>query len=183
MTSSCDLSDGAPRRNGLAMVEVSVDSLDQREGDSVRPLALCVASSGGHLVQMRRVLPALRGYCVLLAGTSAGGANPDSGSVDLVFPDASRWTRLRLLWCAVRVLVTTWRLRPALVLSTGAAPGYFAIRFGRWFGARTIWVDSLANVDSISMAGRLASKHADLLLTQWEHLEGQSGARYTGSIL
>lgn len=150
---------------------------------SARPLALCVASSGGHLVQMRHLLPALRSYCVVLAGTSAGGANPESGSVDLVLPDASRWSRLRLVWSAMRVLAITWRLRPALVLSTGAAPGYFAIRFGRWFGARTIWVDSLANVDSISMAGRLASKHADLLITQWEHLEGQSGARYAGSIL
>ena len=165
------------------MSKVSRVSIEQGQGGPTRPLALCVASSGGHLVQMRHVLPALRSHHVVLAGTSAGGSDPDSGRVDLVLPDASRWTRVRLVWSAIRVLVTTWRLRPALVLSTGAAPGYFAIRFGRWFGARTIWVDSLANVDSISMAGRLASKHADLLLTQWEHLEGQSGARYTGSIL
>jgi hypothetical protein len=168
---------------GEQLHRVGAQDADRRGPGATRPLALCVASSGGHLVQMRNLLPALRDYEVVLAGTTAGGQDPEAGGVNLVLPDANRWSRVRLIWSAAKILVLTWRLRPALVLSTGAAPGYFALRFGRWFGARTIWVDSLANVDSISMAGRLAASHADLVLTQWEHLEGESGAKYAGSIL
>ena len=34
-----------------------------------------------------------------------------------------------------------------MVISTGAAPGYFAMRFAKWLGRRTIWIDSIANVE------------------------------------
>jgi len=37
-----------------------------------------------------------------------------------------------------------------VIVSTGAAPGYFAIVLGRLFGARTIWIDSMANIENLS---------------------------------
>jgi hypothetical protein len=75
------------------------------------------------------------------------------------------------------------RERPDVVITTGAAPGYFAIRFGNWLRARTIWVDSVANVDELSLSGRKAGPHADLWLTQWAHLAKPGGPRFTGSVL
>jgi hypothetical protein len=69
------------------------------------------------------------------------------------------------------------------VVTTGAAPGYWAIRFGKLIGARTIWIDSIANAEELSMSGRLASKVADVCLTQWPHLDGEHGAQYAGSVL
>ena len=74
--------------------------------------------------------------------------------------------------CALKVLWTLLRERPTIVVSTGAAPGYLAIRGGRLLGARTIWIDSVANVEELSMSGRMASATADLCLTQWPHLAG-----------
>ena len=84
---------------------------------------------------------------------------------------------------AVRVLWLFLRLRPAVVISTGAAPGYFAIRFGKLLGARTIWVDSIANVEQISMTGELVRKYSDLWLTQWPHLAREGGPHCLGSVL
>ena len=64
-----------------------------------------------------------------------------------------------------------------------AAPGYFAIRFGKWLGCRTIWIDSIANVEQLSMAGQLVKPYADLWLTQWSHLAGAEGPHFMGAVL
>jgi hypothetical protein len=75
------------------------------------------------------------------------------------------------------------RVRPDVVISTGAAPGFFALLFARWMGAETIWVDSMANADELSMAGRMVRPYATLWLTQWRHLASNAGPSYRGSIL
>ena len=78
-----------------------------------------------------------------------------------------------------RVIV---RERPQVVVSTGAAPGYLALRLAKALGARTVWIDSVANVDELSLSGRLASEKADLCLTQWPHL-ASGPVSYQGSVL
>lgn len=96
--------------------------------------------------------------------------------------DANRWNKLALIRCALQLLAVLLRERPTVVVSTGAAPGYLAIRCARLMGARTIWVDSLANVEELSLSGRMASSTADLCLTQWPHL-AEGPVRYLGAVL
>jgi hypothetical protein len=69
-----------------------------------------------------------------------------------------------------------------VVVSTGAAPGYIAIRLGKLLGARTVWIDSVANVEELSLSGRMVSGRADLCLTQWPHLASGPVA-YMGTVL
>ncbi|MBZ0171717.1 MAG: hypothetical protein K8E66_05000, partial [Phycisphaerales bacterium] len=73
--------------------------------------------------------------------------------------------------------------RPGVIISTGAAPGYFAFRIGKLLGAHTVWIDSIANVERLSMTGELVRTHADLWLTQWEHLATPSGPSFRGSVI
>jgi UDP-N-acetylglucosamine:LPS N-acetylglucosamine transferase len=80
----------------------------------------------------------------------------------------------------LRVLV---RERPELVISTGAAPGCLAIALGRLLGARTIWLDSIANVERLSVSGRLVRPFCDLWLTQWPHLAARGGPAFAGRVL
>jgi hypothetical protein len=70
-----------------------------------------------------------------------------------------------------------------VIISTGAAPGYFAVRLGRLLGAKSIWLDSIANVERVSMTGELVGPKADLWLTQWPHLALPTGPRYEGAVL
>ena len=70
-----------------------------------------------------------------------------------------------------------------MVISTGAAPGYFAVRIGRMLGARTLFLDSIANAEELSLSANLARRHCDLVLTQWPHLAEQDGPQYRGSVL
>lgn len=88
----------------------------------------------------------------------------------MLVPDASRWDRVKLVWSILSVLWLVIRLRPNAIVSTGAAPGFFALRFGKLLGARTLWLDSFANSEELSLSGRKASSFADLTLTQWPHL-------------
>jgi UDP-N-acetylglucosamine:LPS N-acetylglucosamine transferase len=131
---------------------------------------LAVASGGGHWVQLLRLRPAFEGRRVAFV-TVRDSYRADVGDVPFyVINDATRWDKLGLARMCLRLLWIILRERPGVIISTGAAPGYFALRFGKLLGARTIWLDSIANVEQMSMTGCLVRRHADLWLTQWPHL-------------
>jgi len=142
-----------------------------------------VSSGGGHWVELLRVGPALAGAEVAYVTVQRDYAHDVSGSRFYVVKDATRWNRAAVLFMAMRLLLIMFRERPDVVVTTGAAPGYFALRFGRWLGAKTIWLDSIANAGELSMSGRIAGRHADLWLTQWQHLASQDGPEYAGAVL
>jgi UDP-N-acetylglucosamine:LPS N-acetylglucosamine transferase len=151
-------------------------------GTKIRVLAL--SSGGGHWVQLLRLRPAFASCDVLFATTKSGyRANIGPGEKFCLIPDANRWDKLRLLRVSFAIFGLIWRERPDVVISTGAAPGYFAIRIGNLFGARTIWVDSIANAEELSLSGLKAGPHASLWLTQWAHLASPDGPQYRGSVL
>jgi len=100
-----------------------------------------------------------------------------------VVNDATRWNRLGLVLTSLQLLWILLRIRPDVVVSTGAAPGYLAIRMSKWFGARTIWLDSMANVERLSLSGERVGRYADVWLTQWPHLARPGGPRFAGAVL
>ena len=144
---------------------------------------LAVSSGGGHWVQLLRLRPAFED-CEVTYATVRPGYRRDlnDGAFELI-ADCNRSNKIRALKCACVILLLLVRLRPDVVISTGAAPGYFAIRFGRLLGARTIWVDSVANVEELSMSGQMARRYANLWLTQWPHLAKEHGPLFSGSVL
>lgn len=137
-----------------------------------RPRVLAVASGGGHWVQLMRLRPAFENCETLFVSTNRGYAAQVAPSPFRCVPDANRWQKRRVIWMFLRVAWIVVRFRPSCVVTTGAAPGYAAIRFARLLGARTLWIDSIANAEVLSMAGRMAARHSDEWLTQWEHLSG-----------
>ncbi len=143
---------------------------------------LAVASAGGHWTQMMRLTPAFEGCEAVFASTIDPGATLPGARVHVV-PDAHRAAKVDMLRLIGRMLVVVARERPDVVISTGAAPGLIALCCGALMGARTIWVDSIANVDEVSMSGRLAGRVADLVLTQWPHVARPGGPVYQGSVI
>ena len=131
---------------------------------------LAVASAGGHWVQLSRLYPLFKEHDVQFVTTMKGSAAPVQGMTVTIVKDASRQDKLGLLMLTAQLVSLLVRHRPQIVISTGAAPGYLALRLGKVFGARTIWIDSIANVEELSLSGKMASGCADLWLTQWPHL-------------
>ena len=83
----------------------------------------------------------------------------------------------------VRVVWVVLKERPDVVISTGAAPGVVALRVGKWIGARTVWVDSIANVEEMSLSGRRVRHFADLWLSQWPEVAKKQGCDFKGAIV
>ena len=152
------------------------------------PRIMAVASAGGHWVQLMRLRPAWEGMDVTYVTTDPGlcqtlievGA---PASDFRVITEGNRWHKRKLVKQLLELTFIMARLRPDAVVTTGAAPGYFALRLGRLFGARTVWIDSMANAEELSLSGQQARRHADLWLTQWEHLAKPEGPKFLGSVL
>lgn len=144
---------------------------------------LLAASHGGHWVQMRRLAPAFDGMTVHYVTTEAGVADEVAPAGLSVVPDANLDDKLGLVRLAMSMFWVVLRQRPDIVLSTGAAPGFFALMFGKLLGAKTIWVDSLANAEQMSVSGAKARWFADLWLTQWPELATPSGPQYRGAVI
>ena len=155
-----------------------------------RTKVLLVASGGGHWVQLQRISPAFKDAHRHFV-TVRRDYRSQIGLDDHLHwvPDATRWSKIRLLACVTMMLMWIVVIRPKVIVSTGAAPGYFAILLGSRLGARTCWLDSIANTEQLSMSGQRARKHADLVLTQWEHLEqpaddaGRCPVEYSGRVM
>ncbi|MEM9752422.1 MAG: UDP-N-acetylglucosamine--LPS N-acetylglucosamine transferase [Planctomycetota bacterium] len=145
---------------------------------------LAVASRGGHWVQLRRLRPALEEFDVTYVTTDpAYREEVDDEHAFVAVPDANRQTKVRLLLMMLQIAKLVVTKRPQVIVSTGAAPGYFAIRLGKLIGAKTVWLDSIANAERMSMSGQRIQKHADLWLTQWNHVASRVGAKCLGSVL
>ena len=144
---------------------------------------LAIASGGGHWVQLRRLRPAFDGFDTVWATVDAEHRHELGDAPFQLVPDATRWSGIGLVRCALRVLWLVIRIRPDVVVTTGAAPGFFAVAFGKLFGARTAWIDSIANADELSGSGARIGRFADLWLTQWPHLAREQGPRYEGAVL
>ena len=100
-----------------------------------------------------------------------------------VVPEANRWDKIRLVRSLLKIVWVVLRVRPDVVVTTGAAPGYFAVRVASLIGSRTVWIDSIANAEELSLSGKKAGRFVDLWLTQWPDVSGPKGPQYKGSVL
>lgn len=156
------------------------------------PKVLAICSGGGHWVELRRLQRAFEGcdtiWCTthaayrdeLVAETPSGEPAPRFHSV----LEANRWQKLRMIGQFFGVIWVLIRVRPDVIVSTGSSPGFFAVCLGKVvLRARTIWVQSIADTEGMSMSGSLAGRYADLWLTQWEHLAQPDGPHYFGAVV
>lgn len=149
-----------------------------------RKRVMLIASCGGHWIEMTRLAEAFRDCHCDFVSTAPNLIAPFGGNPVVKVTDGSRHTLLALLGTSRQI----WRLirdrRPDVVVSTGAAPGAIAIYIAKLLGIRTIWIDSVANSDVLSLSGRAVRPVADLCLTQWPELAATDHRiKYFGRVL
>lgn len=139
---------------------------------------LAVASKGGHLVQLLRLRSIFDKHDTIYI------SNDDSLNVDRYIRviDANMDSKFKLIVLSIQLFILTIWYRPDVVISTGAAPGFFAIFFGHLIGSKTIWLDSIANAEEMSLSGGKVAKWAGLWLTQWAEVAKPDGPHYKGSV-
>lgn len=142
-----------------------------------------ISSPGGHWIQLTRLCQELETRHQIVYAMPDKLFKPKQGQKIYSVVDVSADDKWKLIPCALQVAWILLKERPDAIMSTGAAPGAVAVMLGKLFRIRTIWVDSIANVQKISRAGRLIEKRADVFLTQWPHLSDGERILHKGSVL
>jgi UDP-N-acetylglucosamine:LPS N-acetylglucosamine transferase len=97
-------------------------------------------------------------------------------------PDANKTQPLRVVALTLRIAYLLLRVNPQQVITTGAAPGCVAVLLARLLGKPVIFIDSIANADTISLSGRIACRAGVTTLTQWPHLAESRRVLYVGNV-
>ncbi len=152
--------------------------------DRTKKVAL-VASSGGHLTQLLKLEKAWRGHDTFhIVTTDVVKQKLGADKRVYVSGESNRQHPLRVVRVLFRCLKIMRRERPDAVLSTGAAVGCISCFVGKCYGARIVWVDSITNVERLSLSGRMVRTIADLCLVQWPALaEKYERVEYVGNII
>ena len=142
---------------------------------------IAVSSIGGHRSQLLRLSSFLDQFdCKYVC---AGNAAIVDREVDFILNDVNRESRLSIIKCILLSVKILLKVKPKLVVSTGALPGLIFIILSKYlFRAKVIWVDSIANGSELSGSGRVAKGIADLTITQWEDL-ADDNVRFLGRVI
>ena len=144
---------------------------------------LAVASIGGHWVQLLRIAKGLEAsYEVLYMSTHDKCATMVEGHSFYKLADFSRWDAYKIIPAFFSAMKTVRKAKPDVVITTGAAPGMIVLFAAFCIGKRTIWVDSIANVNHLSLCGRIAKRFASRFYTQWAELESK-GVIFAGNVI
>jgi len=127
--------------------------------------------------------PAFTGCDVIYVSTNVKFIDPQHCPDFRILSDANRNTPFGAVTCLVQSAAIVWKERPDFVVSTGALPGLICLVVGRIAGARTIWIDSLANSEKPSMCGKIARHISNRWFTQWEHLSQSNKGEFEGALL
>ena len=149
-------------------------------------LRIClVASAGGHLNQLLKLQNSWNGCDVCCITTS------DTVREKLqvyrkvyVVGESNRQHPVRVISVLLKCIKVVFKERADVLISTGASVGCMACFLGKLYGARVVWIDSITNVERISLSGRMVRYIADLFLVQWAELvEKYKNVEYLGAVI
>jgi len=101
-----------------------------------------------------------------------------------VVGECNRQQPVRVVKVLLRCIRIAFRERPDVVISTGAAAGCILCFLCKMYGAKVVWIDSVTNVERISLSGRMVRHIADLFLVQWPELASRyKRVEYVGAII
>jgi len=151
-----------------------------------KDLRICLAASaGGHMLQLLRVKERITcTNCFFL--TSAIVIQEklrQSGNVYIV-GECNYQHPWKVVKVFIRCLTIVLKEKPDIVISTGAAPGCIMCFLGKLFKAKVIWLDSITNVEKLSLSGRMVRSIADLFLVQWPDLTKKyKNVEFAGAVI
>ena len=140
--------------------------------DKRKELRICLAASaGGHISQLLKLAESWNGHKTFCVTTTEVVKDKLSkfGRVYVV-GECNRQHPVRVVRVLLRCINVAFKERPDVVISTGAAAGCMLCLLGKILGAKVIWIDSITNVERISLSGKMVLYIADLFLVQWPEL-------------
>ncbi len=143
----------------------------------MRKKVLFISSTGGHLSELLQLSPMFKKYDYRLV-TEKTKVNLDllnkyPGKVDfLVYGTKSHILvyPFKLLFNSIKSLVIFCKFKPDVVITTGAHTGGPMCCIAKLFGAKVIYIETLANIYTKTITGRIIYHFADLFVVQWKSM-------------
>lgn len=137
------------------------------ETPDARSSVLLVASPGGHLSQMKLLMPCFVDFDRRWVTLDHESVDVDGDDVVFGYGPTTRnlvnfFRNLGLAWRELR------RSRPDVIVSTGAAIAVPFFVLGRLMGVRTVYLEVYDRVDSRTLTARLVKPFTDAFLLQWQ---------------
>jgi UDP-N-acetylglucosamine:LPS N-acetylglucosamine transferase len=136
-----------------------------------------VSSAGGHLSELLRLAPLFDSYnyVVITEKTPTSEALKEKYNTEyMVYGSRHYFLKYIFVFLSNIILSIKYILKykPHTIVTTGAHTGGIMSFFGKLFGAKVIFIESLAKVDSLSMTGKNVYRFrlADKFYVQWEEL-------------
>jgi UDP-N-acetylglucosamine:LPS N-acetylglucosamine transferase len=151
-----------------------------------RKLKVCLAASaGGHITQLLKLAECWQNYETFSVTTTDVMVDKLKvyGNVYVVGESNRQhmWLVFKVFLKCIKIVFTE---RPDVVISTGAAAGCMVCFLSKMLGAKVIWMDSITNVERLSLSGRMVRHIADVFLTQWPELAAKyKNVEFVGSVI
>ena len=134
------------------------------------------ASSGGHLTELLKVQELFKEYDYLLVTEMTDVTRDLKDKYNIKYVDYGPnknkikywWTIFKNLAKAIGIVA---KFRPDTVVSTGAQVGGFFCYIGKFFGAKVIYIETMAKIKELSGTGHNVYKIADKFYVKWKSLE------------
>jgi hypothetical protein len=140
---------------------------------------------GGHLTELLKLSSCWGHHEIFFITTVpvVHGNLRELGDVYIV-GECNRKCLLHLIIVLSRCVKIIFKKKPDVVISTGAAAGCMLCFLGKMLGAKVVWIDSITNVERISLSGRMVRYVADLFLVQWPELANRyKKVEYIGVVI
>ena len=134
-----------------------------------------VSSSGGHLTEILSLRELFKEYEYLLVTEKIDITKSLKEQYNVEYlvygPNRNIFKYLvNFFKNIVRCIKIVRKFRPDTIVTTGAQVGGIMCTIGKIFGAKIIYIESVARINTLSKTGKLVYKFADKFYVQWEAL-------------
>jgi len=138
---------------------------------------LFIASTGGHLTELLQLAPMFQeyDYHVITEKTKSTLSLKERfpGRVSyLIFGTKDHmWTYpFKFIVNCFKSMVLYCRIRPKYIVTTGTHTAVPICYFGKLFGSKIIFIETIANTKTKTLSGKMIYPIANLFIVQWESL-------------
>lgn len=130
---------------------------------------ICIVSScGGHLTEVRMLLPVYSEYeYVYVLNDKAILADDMKDKTYFIAHSERDWKFFVNLWQALRIII---KEKPSVLMSTGAGPIIPFALVGKLFGIKSVYIETFTSIEKPSLTGRVMYHLADFFYYQWSSL-------------
>lgn len=138
---------------------------------------LFVSSTGGHLNELLQLKPMFKKYdsYIVTEKTETNLKLKDEyhDKINYLIYGTKHKPFIyifKLIYNLFKCIYFWFKIRPNVIISTGAHTGGLMCLVGKIFGSKIIYIETFANIKTKTITGKLVYKFADLFVVQWESM-------------